>query len=231
MNALRAIVLLLIINTSVLSAQSLAVGIGGGVSNIQGKNFYTTPFDPVGLYFGRNGTDTHVAGLNIGATPTVSVTMKHRSSILPVDLVAGVRYLPMRGDGVMKVLTVLNGVLVHDENVVALNDVWCYRLGLRGVYDLQRWSVFLGASATLDVWKDAQLRFEYNGKENVVLHYTNGTRYGADIDAGAGVRLFDRWEAEASATYSFLNEWGRRDGEVPMNTLAGQLTIYYTIME
>ena len=226
----RSLALLVLFITEAFS-QSLSIGLGGGVSAIQGDNFYTKPPGRPGIYSGPNGTVTNAVGLNLGAAPIYAVEVKYRTRVAPIDIVAGVRYIPMRGNGgVSEVRDDPMTPSTHPENVTMINDVWSYRLGLRGVYDMHGLTMFLGASATIDDWKDAKLRYEYQGRFNTMVHYTNGLRYGADVDGGIGYRWFEQWETEASVTYSFLNEWGRRNGEVPMNTLSAQLTLYYTIV-
>ncbi len=219
----------IIITVNIVYSQTISIGLGSGINMIQGNNFYTEDFGRIGLYTQKNGTQTNFAGLGLKNEYDLSINAKIGFSSLPVIFIAQLHYLPMRGNQSVEMWDFL-ATHSHYENVKTINDIWSYGFGLRYNAEFNNLYPFCSASFLINNWNNAILQFDYQEHLSTWAQYKNGIRYGYNISMGLGYNISDLFEIEIEGSYSLLNEYNRRDGEVKMNTVNTQFKTYYTIL-
>jgi opacity protein-like surface antigen len=220
---------ILLIVFNIANSQTISIGLGSGINMIQGNNFYTQDFDRIGLYTKKNGTQTNFAGLAQKNEYEYAINSKIRFSNYPISLIAQVHYIPMRGKENVEMWD-LYSYQSHYENVTTINDIWSYRIGVRYDVKFNDFYSFCNASYLMNSWKDAKLQFDYNERITTLPQYRNGMRYGYNSGIGIGYEISSVFEIEMEGSYSFMNEYNVRDGEVKMNTVNILFTTYYAVI-
>ena len=219
-------------------SQSLFIGLGSGISIVQGNNYFTNNLGPAGLYF-VNGAESEFKGLNFKNGYDFAVNIKCRFKYIPFSLVTQINYIPLRGNQSVNIYDdLLKQNILND--VTTEIDIWSLKIGARYATEIQKVKPYLTASMLLNYFGDTWLQFEHDNNITLWRNYQNGMRYGLSIGFGLGYEIINNINLEIETNYDYMNLWNRRGAnpidkihpsvEERMNTLNIELGVYYKIL-
>ena len=229
------IILLLSINNY---SQSLSIGLGSGISIVQGNNYFTNNLGPAGLYY-VNGAESEFKGLDFRNEYDFAVNIKYGFKYVPFSLVAQIHYLPLRG---IQSVNIYDDLLKQNilNDVTTEIDIWSLKIGARYATIIQKVKPYLTASILLNYFGDTWFKFEHDNNISKWRNYKNGMRYGLNLGFGFGYEVINNIDLDIEANYNFMNLWNRRGTnpidkihpsvEERMNTLNIELGVYYRML-
>ncbi len=219
-------------------SQSLSIGLGSGISAVQGDNYYTDNLGLAGLYF-INGTRSEFTGLKFRNENDFSVNVKYAFEYFPLSLVTQIHYIPMRGKQSADIYSQAYFKTIQNE-VTTKIDIWSFSIGPRYELEIKKLRPYITASLLLNYIGDTWLQFEYYNDLSMWRNNQNGMRYGLSLGFGVGYEAFSNIDFEIGANYNYMNLWNRRGAnpedkihlsvEERMNTLNISLRVFYLIL-
>jgi len=219
-------------------SQSLSIGIGSGISIIQGHNYFT---DNLGLYGLNkvNGTESSFAGLRFKSENSFMLEIDYGIKNIPISLMTQINYIPMRGNGSVSIYDYLAKENIQ-ENVITKLDIWSFCIGTIYKINLNKIKPYAKALFLANYFGDTRLEFDYGSIELIRPDYKNGMRYGLNFGLGIKYEIFKEIGLDIEGSYSFMNIWnGRTENpanysyesvEAKMNTLNLSIGLDYIIL-
>ena len=218
--------------------QSLSLGIGTGISIVQGHNYFTNNLGPAGLYF-VNGTEAEFNGLKFKNENDFAFNIKYGFKYLPISIVTQIHYMPLRGNQSVNIYdSFFQQNILYD--ITTKIDIWSLNIGVRYATEIFKVKPYLAASMLLDYFGDTWLEFENGNNLFMRRDYQNGMRYGLCFGIGLGYEAIKNIDVEIGANYNYMNLWNRRGAnpmdeihpsvEERMNILNIELSVYYNIL-
>ena len=234
---IKIISVFFLLGSSVFS-QSLSVGVSGGISRIQGDNYFT---NNLGSY-GRNkvnGTESSFAGLKFRNENSFILKINYGLENSPIRLIAQINYIPMRGNETVRIYDQISQWYIKEEVITKL-DIWSLCVGARYKINFQKIKPYAQALFLSNYFGDTRLEFDYGTTESIRTDYKNGMRYGLNFGLGIVYNITRNIDLDIGASYSFMNLWNSRKAnpldypyesvEAKLNTINLLIGIDYTIL-
>ena len=238
MEITKKILLVFFLLESCVFSQSLSVGVSGGISIIQGSGYFTNNLGLYGVHK-ANGTESSFAGLGFRNENSFVLKINYGLKNNPIRLITQINYIPMRGNGTVKVYDQISQWYIQEEVTTKL-DIWSLCVGARYMFNFRKISLYSQALLLANYFGDTRLEFDYGTTELTRVDYKNGMRYGLNFGLGIIYNIIRDIDLDVGASYSFMNMWNRRKAnpsdypyesvESKMNTINIIIGVDYTIL-
>ncbi|MFO7523999.1 MAG: hypothetical protein R6W68_00965 [Ignavibacteriaceae bacterium] len=229
MNKVKIVLVLCLVFSYPTFAQSISVGLGGGVNFISGNNYYTNKPGRLGIYENMNGTTTNLEGMGLTSELQFQLAGKYAFDDTPFNLISSISYSPMRGS---------DQILVYDfvkmsevpRDVTAKMDIWSFQVGAAYYLSFYAIKPFITASLSANYVDDFYIEFSEPDYKSEYRSYKNGMRYGYNAGAGIAYNFFSNLRLEVSGNYNSFNLLHSRDGEELLHTFNVLAIFYYQVL-
>ncbi len=238
MKTTKSVLFIFFLLESCIFGQSLSVGVSGGISIIQGPNYFTNNLGLYGIHK-VNGTESSFAGLEFKNENSFVLKIDYGIKNNPIRLITQINYIPMRGNGSIKVYDQLSQWDIQEEVTTKL-DIWSLCVGAKYKVNFRKISPYAQALFLVNYFGDTRLEFDYGTTELTRVDYKNGMRYGLNFGLGIVYNIRSDIDLDIGASYSLMNMWNSRKAnpsdypyesvESKMNTINLLIGVNYTIL-
>ena len=218
-------VIWLLAGASLAYSQSVSVGLGAGLLDVQGPDFYTRATTVSGVYK-VNGTHAYSWGMGFGVEYQIQGVMEYR--IDPLNLAVGLdlTYAFMRGHGDSRIPI---GDYYDPTKLTTKQDF--LSIGLGGNYYFVRGALSPFVRGTVEFVTFGETRFR-NDFGNIWQEngYNGGfNRWGGALGAGVDVTLTKSLSARVACLYNWHNIGGREEGEGVFRSIGYSILLIHEV--
>lgn len=194
-----------------IQAQRLSIGIGGGISNIQGPDNYTKSISDGGLGFGSE--------YRLGGKAKLGLPL------VPFTFTGQVFYTIMNSEGDVPTTPTSSTTVTSMETNLSLLSI-----GVGTEYTMVPGPLSPYLALDVSVNNFGELEYDYSG-QNLTDNTEDGfTRTGLAIGAGVEFTLLPTIDVDVSAKYAFNNLIGKESGEKDINSINITANILFSLL-
>ncbi len=208
-------VLLVLFSTTLISAQSFKIGVGGGLTTLTAPESITKDISEGGLGFG--------VGYHIGAKARFSLP------VIPLAFFCEINYAPLKGEEDLDYKNIYGqNTTTHFETESSLLSI-----GVGAQYSIIPGPISPYASAEVIYNSMADMKIKYSGKSgstNINEEITVSEKFnrtGLGIGAGVFISVLPAIDIDFSVKYKIVNVAGKEDDEDTMSLVNINATVFF----
>jgi hypothetical protein len=210
--------------------QSFSIGIGPGMSFLQGNNFYTRDLGVAG-YYQVNGDYANFLGMNFNSEFNLTGMVSYSLAETHLSVYSQVSYIIMRGNDNAMLSPNVFQPDIPLENFQITTKMNLLSISLGSKYIFSSWNVKPVAllEAQLNNLSDITFEAKNNDKETEYLSTKGIQRIGIAVGIGFNYNLYSSIDLELLAKYNEYNLFNKKDGEDDLKSIGINLIFLYSI--
>ena len=210
--------------------QSFSIGIGPGISFLQGNTFYTNDIGVAG-YYHVNGDYSNFLGMNFNSEYNFNGIVAYSFNGIPLSLYSQVSYTIMRGNGNAALSPDVTQPSIPQENYQITTKMNVLSINLGSKYIFTSWNIkpIVLLEAQFNNFSDITFEAKNINKEAEYLSTKGVQRIGIAAGVGLNYIVYSSISLELTAKYNEYNLFNKREGEDNLKSINTNLIFLYSI--